>query len=123
MIATDGSFSPCQLRVMCRKEGSSSRLSGTAESFYPIGYLKSENGMKTVTMVERIVPTLPAGSQGPVFMDFVFDVPKDYEPVAAALKANAFAAVPPMVSADQAPKESNPAPEKPAAPQDANAGK
>ncbi len=39
-------------------------------------------------------------------MDFVCYVPKDYEPVAVGLKANAIAEAPPMVTAEQAPKVS-----------------
>jgi hypothetical protein len=125
MIATDGSFSPSQLRVMCKKKGDKSRLGGSAVIAYPIGYIKSANEVKTTTMGERITAALPTGSEGPVWMDFVFYVPKDYEPVAAGLKANAFAAIPPMVSANEAPGEPGPAsePEKQAAPQDANTGK
>jgi hypothetical protein len=123
MFSMDSSFAPSQLRVMCRKKDAQPRLGGSAVSAYPIGYLKSANEMKTMTMGERITPTLPAGSEGPVWMDFVFNVKQGYEPVAVGLKANAFAAVPPMVSANEAPTESTPAPEKPATPQDANAGK
>jgi hypothetical protein len=121
MISTDGSFSPSQLRVMCRKKGDKPRLGGSAVSEYPIGYLKGDNEVNAITMGQRITAALPAASQGPAWMDFVFYVPKDYEPVAVGLKANAFAEVPPMVGANEAPKESSPEPEKPAAPQDANA--
>jgi len=121
----DSTFAPCQLRVMCRKKGSTSRLSGLAESAYPIGYLKGSNEVKMTPMNERITPTTPQGGQGPAWMDFVFCIPKDYEPVAAGLKANAFAAIPPMVSANEAPKESGPASEseKQATPQGASTGK
>ncbi|MGA2070890.1 MAG: hypothetical protein ABSG97_06030, partial [Sedimentisphaerales bacterium] len=84
------------------------------------GYLQSASQVKTVGINERIMLNAKNAQNGVISMNFVCYVPKDYEPVMVGLKANAIAEAPPMVAADQAPKESNPAPEKPGTPQDIN---
>lgn len=124
-ILADG-LTPSQLRFQCKKKGEKPRLGGSAVSVHPIGYLQqSANQVKTVGINERITINSQNAQGGVVSMNFVCYVPKDCEPVAVGLKASAVAEAPPMVAADQATKESTPAPEpeKPAMPQDANAGK
>ena len=122
-MLSDGSLTPSQLRFQCKKNGDKPRLGGSAESFYPIGYLQSASQMKTVGINEKITINAQNAQDGVVSMNFVCDVKKGYEPVAVGLKTNAIAEAPLMVSADQAPKESNPAPEKPGTPQDTNVTK
>jgi hypothetical protein len=127
MMVSDGALTPGQLRFECKKIGDKPRLGGSAISVYPIGYLQSANQVKTVGINEKITLDSKNAQNGAVSMDFVCEVPKEFEPVAVGLKSGAIAEVPPMVTAEQAQaiKESAPAPEpeKPAAPQDANAGK
>jgi hypothetical protein len=123
MLGGDGFLTPSQLRFQCKKKGEKPRLGGSAVSVYPIGYLQSANQVKTVGINERIALNSQSVQDGAVSMNFVCDVPKEYEPVAVGLKAGAVVEAPPMVPADQAPKVSNPAPEKPVTPQDANAAK
>jgi hypothetical protein len=118
-----GDLTASQLRFQCKKKGEKPRLGGSAVSVYPIGYLQSASQVKTVGINERIVLNAQNAQDGVVSRNFVCYVPKDYEPVAVGLKANAIAEAPPMVAADQAPKESNPAPEKPDTPQDTNVTK
>jgi hypothetical protein len=127
MVSGDGTLTPSQLRFECKKKGDKPRLGGSAVSVYPIGYLQSATQVKTVGINEKINLDPKSAQNGVVSMNFVLFVPKEFEPVAVGLKANAIAEVPPMVTAEQeqAIKESTPAPEpeKPAAPQDANTGK
>ena len=123
MLSGDGYLTPSQLRFQCKKKGEKLRLGGSAVSLYPIGYLQSGNQVKTVGINERIALNSQSAQNGMVSMNFVCYVPKDYEPVMVGLKANAIAEAPPMVTADQAPKISNSASEKPATPKDANATK
>jgi len=114
-------LTPSQLRFQCKKKGEKPRLGGSAVSVYPIGYLQSANQVKTVGINERITINSQNAQGGVVSMNFVCYVPKDCEPVAVGLKANAVAEAPPMVAADQAPKESTPVSQKQDTPQDANA--
>ncbi|MGA2323227.1 MAG: CvpA family protein [Sedimentisphaerales bacterium] len=118
-----GDLTTSQLRFQCKKKGEKSRLQGSAVSVYPIGYLQSASQVKTVGPNEKITLNAKNAQNNVVSMNFVCYVPKDYEPVMVGLKTNAIAEAPPMVSADQAPKESNPVSEKPGTPQDTNAAK
>ncbi|MGD0596291.1 MAG: CvpA family protein [Sedimentisphaerales bacterium] len=118
-----GDLTTSQLRFQCKKKGEKSRLQGSAVSVYPIGYLQSASQVKTVGINEKITLNPQNAQNGVVSMNFVCYVPKDYEPVVVGLKTNAIAEAPPMVTADQAPKESNPVSEKPVTPKDANAAK
>jgi hypothetical protein len=117
----DGSLTASQLRFQCKKKGEKPRLDGSAVSVYPIGYLQSASQMKTVGINEKITLDSKNVQDGVVSMNFVCRVPKDYEPVAVGLKTSAIAEAPSMVTAEQVTKEQ--VAEKPAAPQDANAGK
>jgi hypothetical protein len=119
-MLSDSFLTPSQLRFQCKKKGDKPRLGGSAVSVYPIGYLQSASQMKTTSPNEKITLNTQNAQNGVVSMNFVCDVPKDYEPVAVGLKTNAIAEAPPMVTADQAPKESNPVSEKPDTPQDTN---
>ena len=118
-----GDLTASQLRFQCKKKGEKPRLGGSAVSVYPIGYLQSAGQVKTVGINEKITLNAKDAQNGVVSMNFVCYVPKDYEPVAVGLKTNAIAEAPPMVTADQASKESNPVSEKPVTPKDANAAK
>lgn len=101
----DSSLAPNQLRFMCKKKGDKQRLGGSAVTAYSIGYLKGDNQVKTVGLKEEIPLNSKDAKDGILWIDFVLSVPKDFEPVAAGLKENAIAEVPPMVSAEQAPKQ------------------
>ncbi len=88
---------------MCKKKDEKHRLGGSAVSVYPnrlsdrAPTRSRPSGQKKINHLMR--RTL---KDGVLWLDFVCYVPKDYEPVAVGLKANAIAEVPPMVAADQA---------------------
>jgi hypothetical protein len=100
----DSSLAVNQLRFMCKKKGEKQRLGGSAVTAYSIGYLKSDNQVKTVGLKEEIPLNSKDAKDGILWIDFVLRAPKDFEPVAVGLKANAIAEVPPMVPAEQTPK-------------------
>ncbi len=104
-ITTEGSLAINQLRFMCKKKDEKQRLGGSAVLAYPIGYLTGDNQVKTVGPKEIISLDAKNVKDGALWFDFVLYVPKDFEPVAVGLRANAIAEVPPMVSAEQAPKQ------------------
>jgi hypothetical protein len=118
-----GDLTASQLRFQCKKKGEKPRLGGSAVSVYPVGYLQSASQVKTVGINERITINAKDAQNNVVSMYFVCYVPKDCEPVAVGLKASAVAEAPPMVAADQVPKESTPVSQKQDTPQDANAAK
>jgi len=114
----DTSFYGGQLRVLCKKKDEKPRLGGKAVTVYPIGYIKSGNEVKQFKIGEQVSPEAKQQNNVPS-VDFVCYVPKDYEPVAVGLKANAITEAPSMVTAEQA-KETSSASQQTAAPQDVN---
>ncbi len=103
-ITMEGSLASNQLRFMCKKKGDKQRLDGSAVTAYSIGYLKSDNQVKTVGPKDEIPLDSKDVKDGVLWIDLVLYVPKDSEPVAIGLRANMIAEVPPMGSAEQAPK-------------------
>lgn len=103
-ITMEGSLASNQLRFMCKKKGEKQRLGGNAVTAELIGYLKEDNQVKKVGPKEEIPLNSKDVKDGVLWIDFVLNVPKDSEPVAVGLKSNVIAEVPPMVSAEQAPK-------------------
>ncbi len=104
-MAAEVSLTPNQLRFMCKKKDDKQRLGGSAVTVYPIGYLKNDNQVKKVGLKEEIPLNFKDAKDGVLWIDFLLDAPKDSEPVAVGLKANAIAEVPPMVTSEQAPKQ------------------
>ena len=105
-ILTEGSLATNQLRFMCKKvdKGDKQRLGGSAVTADLIGYLTGDQ-VKKVGPKEEIPLNPKDVKDGTLWIDFVLSVPKDSEPVAIGLRANAIAEVPPMVPAEQAPKQ------------------
>jgi hypothetical protein len=102
-ITIEGSLAANQLRFLCKEKSDKSRLSGSAVTVYPIGYLKGDQ-VKTVGLKEEIQLNPKDVKDGLLWIDFVLYVPNNFEPVAVGLKTNIIAEVPPMVPAEQAPK-------------------
>ena len=103
-VRTEASLLPAQLRFICKKKDEKQRLGGSAVAIYPIGYLKSDNQVKTVGPKEEIPFNSQDVKNNVLWIDFVLYTPKDSEPVAVGFKSNVIAEVPPMVPAEQAPK-------------------
>jgi len=99
LTAKTGPFTVGQLRLICKQKDDKKRLQGNATNVYPIGYLRSPGQLQLKGLADQIKPDAQTR-----WIDFAFYVPAGLEPVAVALKANAIAEVPPLVSADQEPK-------------------
>jgi hypothetical protein len=99
LTSRTGSFTPGQLRLICKEKGGKERFQGSATSVYPVGYLKIPGQLQLKGLADQIQPEAQTR-----WIDFAFYLPAGLEPVAVAFKANAIAEVPPPVSADQTPK-------------------
>lgn len=112
LLNAGGSFTPGQLRLICKqvpppaggKKDENIRFQGSAVNAYPIGYLKGASQLQSKGLNDQITLTSQDISAGTRWIDFAFQVRNNFEPVAVAFKANIIAEVPPMVTAEQAPK-------------------
>ncbi len=96
LTARTSPFTPSQLRLICKEKGGKKR----AINIYPIGYLRSPGQLQLKGLVDQIRPEAQTR-----WIDFAFYLPAGKEPVAVALKANAIAEVPPLLtSTDQVPE-------------------
>ncbi len=104
ILKEGGSFTPGQLRLICKEKDNKERLQGRAVNAYPIGYLKSAGRLGPLTLGEEIKLQNQDIIDGVRWIDFAFEVPTGFEPVAVAFKATAFAELPQMVTPEQAPE-------------------
>ena len=104
MLRTGGSFTPGQLRLICKEKDDKEPFKGSAESGYPIGYLKTADQLQPTGLDEQIRVEAAEIKDGVKWTDFAFYIPAGNIPVAISFKANVVLEVPPMVSAEQAPK-------------------
>ena len=104
-ITMEGSLAVNQLRFMCKQKGDKQRLGGSAVTAELIGYITGDNQVKKVGPKEEIPLNSKDVKDGALWFDFVLQVKKDFEPIAVGLRTNAVAEVPPMVPAEQAPKQ------------------
>jgi hypothetical protein len=99
-----GTFSPDQLRLICKQKGSKKPLEGSAIDVFPVGYLSSADQLQPKGPADLIKIQPQDIKDTAAWIDFAFYVPAGYEPVAVGFKANLIAEVPPPVPAEQAPK-------------------
>ena len=104
ILRTGGVFIPGQIRLMCKGKDDKEPFKGSAESVYPIGYLKTADQIQQTGLDEQIRVDPADIKDGVKWFDFAFYIPAGSNPVAVSFKANVILEVPPMVSAEQAPK-------------------
>jgi hypothetical protein len=104
VMKTNGVFIPGQLRLICKGKDDKEPFKGSAVSIYPSGYLKTPDQLQTARLDEQIKVQSSDFKDGVKWFDFAFHIPAGNSPIAAAFKANVIVAVPPMVSAEEAPK-------------------
>ncbi len=105
MMRTGGILIPGQLRLICKDKNDKEPYKGSAESIYPIGYLKTPNQLQLITgLDENIRLESSQFKDGVKWTDFAYYVPTDTGPVAISFKENIILEVPPPVSPEQAPK-------------------
>jgi len=102
VIKDAGFFTLSQIRLVCTKN-TKKPLSGRGKSFYPIGYMKTSNQLKTTKLTDKIKIDARDFRGTVKYIDFVFELPAGYIPAAIQFKQNNVAAVPPLVTEKNAP--------------------
>ncbi len=103
-VRTGGTFIPGQLRLACKEKNAEASFQDSAESIYPAGYLKTPDQLQTTRLDEQIKVQSSELKEGVKWFDFAFYIPSGTKPVVICFKDNIILNVPPMVSAEQAPK-------------------
>lgn len=106
-LKTAGKFTLGQLRLICMpKDSGQDAFTGKGVSAYSIGYFSGEDEIKTMRLSDLITvdrrEDFPEG-ENKRNIDFAFNVPNDYAPVALQFKQNVVLKVSRAVSSEQAP--------------------
>ncbi len=99
-----GTFILPQLRLICKRQGYSTDLTGTGINIYPIGHMKAADQIQVSTEIKIDNDDFERNAREK-WIDFVFCVPRDFVPVLVEFKQNSIVEIPPraIVTADQAP--------------------
>jgi uncharacterized membrane protein required for colicin V production len=103
-IKSGGTFTPGQLRLICKEKSDKLRLQGSAIDVYPVGYIGSGGRLQPKGLTDQIKLLPQDIKDKAAWIDFAFYVPAGFEPVVVGFKANIITELPLLVSADQAPK-------------------
>ncbi|MBN2137395.1 MAG: CvpA family protein [Sedimentisphaerales bacterium] len=104
-----GKFTPAQLRLVCvSREAAQAKVAPKAKNAYPIGYFSGASQITEKKLSEVITITRSdfPGNEVRKDIDFVFNVPSDYTPIALQFKQNCILQIPKPVSSEQAPPAS-----------------
>ncbi|MFH1370460.1 MAG: CvpA family protein [Planctomycetota bacterium] len=104
IMRTGGVFTAGQLRLICKEKDDKEPFRGGAVIAYPEGFLKAPDQLQKTGRGEQIKVEAADIKDGVKWFDFAFYIPTDSRPVAISFKENIILAVPPMASAEQAPK-------------------
>ncbi len=99
-----GTFILPQLRLICKRQGYSTDLTGTGINIYPIGHMKAADQIQVSTEMKIGNDDFERNAREK-WIDFVFCVPRGFVPVLVEFKQNSIVEIPPraIVEADQAP--------------------
>lgn len=97
------SFTPSQLRLICKPKGDTDRLIGAGKNAYPIGYLIAQNQMQKSRLNDIIAAGRLESDERAGWIDFGFYVPEGFVPVLVEFRLNSITEVKPPVPAEQAP--------------------
>ncbi|MCP4263390.1 MAG: hypothetical protein GY774_38670 [Planctomycetes bacterium] len=103
---TAGTFTLPQLKLICKQQGSGDDpLAGTGINVYPIGHLKAADQIQVSTEIKLDRDKDFKNNAREKWIDFVFCIPRDYEPVLVEFKQNNILQISSrgIVSADKAP--------------------
>jgi hypothetical protein len=93
-----GEFTLSQLRLICKqKDDAKEPFAGKGINVYPIGRLKSPELLEIKRLNDLIVVERDNFTSGRMFMDFAFEVPKDFVPVLVEFKQNNISEIPASV--------------------------
>ncbi len=87
------SFTPAQIRLLCKNKSAAGDLKGSAIAVYPAGFIKSGNQVQLKELSEQINIDRAQMSEGQTQIDFVFYVPRNDVPVLVGFKNNCFVKV------------------------------
>ncbi len=96
-------FTPSQLRLICKPKSDANRLVGEAKNAYPIGYLVAQNQIQKKKLNDEITIKRLDSREKAKWIDFGFYVPEEFVPVFVEFKLNSITEVKPPVPAEQAP--------------------
>lgn len=101
-VSKAGTFTLGQVRLICKEKDSTGQA---GINLYPIGYFSGANEITTKKLSEKITLQRDdfAGNDVKKALDFAFNVPSDYTPIALEFKQNCIMQAPRVVSSDQAP--------------------
>lgn len=102
---TAGTFILPQLRLICKRPGyGDDPLAGTGINIYPIGHMKAADQIQVSTEMKITSSDFERNAKDK-WIDFVFCIPRDFEPVLLEFKQNSIVEIPKraIVTADQAP--------------------
>ncbi len=102
---TAGTFILPQLRLICKRQGyGDDPLAGTGINIYPIGHMKAADQIQVSTEIKITSSDFQRNAKDK-WIDFVFCIPRDFDPVLLEFKQNSIVEIPKraIVTADQAP--------------------
>ncbi len=102
-IREAGTFTPSQLRLVCKPKSDADQLTGKGKNTYPIGYLVAQNRIQKKKLNDKITIGRLGPGEKAKWIDFGFYVPNGFVPVLAEFKLNSITEVEPPVPAEQAP--------------------
>jgi len=98
-------FTASQVRLICKSDlDSTPAPQGRGQTFFPIGYMEKSNQAKTVKIYEAIIIDATKIPDKTKWIDFLFEIPRDYKPKMIQFKQNNAALLPAMTAAEQAPE-------------------
>ncbi len=101
-----GMFTLPQIRLICKRQGyGDDPLAGTGINIYPIGHLKAPDQIQVSTEIKLDNRDDFRGNARVKLIDFVFCIPRDYEPILVEFKQNTILEISPrsIVNTDKAP--------------------
>ena len=101
------SFLVGQIRLVCKPKGADKDFIAIGKNIYPIGFIKTENQMQRTKLKDKIeirwdefTDKLPDGSGK--WIDFVFELPRNYTPLAIEFRQNSLARAPTPAGTEKA---------------------
>ena len=98
-------FVTSQVRLICKNDlDLSPAPQGQGQTFFPIGYMESSQQVKTVKIHDPIIIDVTKIIGNTKWIDFLFEIPTDYNPQMIQFKQNNAELLPAMTAAEQAPE-------------------
>jgi len=105
VISEAKSFTAAQVRLICKSNlDSTPAPQGQGQTFYPTGYMETSEQVKALKLHEAVMIDITKIPGKTKWIDFLFEIPKDYRPEMIQFKQNNAALLPAMTIAEQAPE-------------------